>query len=40
MRDAEGEFFTACIAVLFALLWWFHDRLKRVEKKIDKMSDK
>jgi hypothetical protein len=36
MRDAE--FFTACIAFMLAVLWWFHDRLKRIEKKLDKMG--
>jgi hypothetical protein len=40
VKDAEGLFFTFCIAFVLAILWWFHDRLRRIEEKMDKMSEK
>jgi hypothetical protein len=40
MSSGDGWFFTFCIAFVFAVLWWFHDRLKRVEEKLDRLIGK
>ena len=40
MGNTDAEFFTFCIALVFAVLWWFHGRLKRIEEKVEKMSGK